>query len=184
MVLNRWKNFTSLDLKETVSKLPTRGVSCLVQKAHSPTSPGSEVRVLRGGGPTGSHLWERECCHPQVIKAHVSGSEHIKDSTHFHVTVAGKELWGWKAQQIERCGDGAALSADACLTFFQEVKHCFTLQLEWHSLWVLRLTLHSHTARAHQYIEEARPLLSPWIFKFSARAERVLAAINCPNTGS
>ena len=54
-----------------------------------------------------------------------------------------------------------SLGKDAGLTFFQEVKYLLALQLEWYSLWILRLTLDSHTASAHQYIDEAEPMLSP-----------------------
>lgn len=39
------------------------------------------------------------------------------------------------------CGDEAAPLADAGLTFLQEIKYLLALQLEWHSLWILRLTL-------------------------------------------
>lgn len=59
------------------------------------------------------------------------------------------------------CGDGAAPLADAGLTFLQVIKCLLALQLEWHSLWILRLTLDSHAAHAHQYIDEATPMLSP-----------------------
>lgn len=55
--------------------------------------------------------------------------------------------------------DGTAPSANVGLTFFQEVKCLLALQFEWHSLSILRLTLGSHAACAHQYIDEAQPML-------------------------
>lgn len=59
------------------------------------------------------------------------------------------------------CGDGAAPLADESLTFLQEIKCLLVLQPEWHSLWILRLTVGSHTACVLQYIDEAKPMLSP-----------------------
>lgn len=80
--------------------------------------------------------------------------------------------WRW-GYSLSTCG----------VTFSQEVKHLLALQLEWPGLGTLRLTLDSLIACVLQYIE-TQPLLSPWIFKLSAPAERVLAAVNYPSTGS
>lgn len=73
----------------------------------------------------------------------VSGLDLLKDSTHSRVAADGRPAG------LSVCGDGAAPSPDAILTFIQEGEHLLALPLAWHSLWVLRRTLDSHAACAH-----------------------------------
>lgn len=143
--LQKWKILTSLEPWETLSPkiswhpkvLSNKGRGLLV-KPVSPTNPTSEAWILLGWGPTVSHLWEQERCHSQEIKACVSGFELIKDSTHFHVDVAGAELCRWKAWRVCLYVETELLPRQMWVwPFFQEVKCLLAMQLEWHSLSLL-----------------------------------------------